>query len=259
MALTTEFLAQAQSEIESVCRHYQPILIEAAGKIEHEIKGDDTPVTALDLEIEHALKDTLYKLDPGIGFEGEEHGKEGNENTFWLIDPIDGTESFIRGLPAYRNMVTLIDNDEAVFALVINVATNEKFLATKGLGAYCNDQKLQVSSRPLKRSWIELAGYTALPDVTKLMTAVRKEVRGVRVTGDFRYTPMGQFDGHLSFAPSGHAWDFAPWTLLIAEAGGKVMNIGSDTYNYRNGNFLASNPVIFDDLLKIINETVDKH
>jgi myo-inositol-1(or 4)-monophosphatase len=249
MALAATYVDQAQTALEAVARSFRPRLLEAWGKIELQLKTDNTPVTILDLEIETVIKDTLRAINPAIGFEGEEHGKEGNEKTFWLIDPIDGTEQFVRGLTGFRIMATLINNDEPQFAFVYEVPVDELYTARKDGGAFCNGKALQVSDRPLHRAILELTANMTQGEVARLMPAITKRTRGVRITRDFTHTLQGRLEGHLYYKANGSSWDWVPWALLIREAGGKVANLGKRDYRYRNGDFLAANPIIFDDLM----------
>jgi fructose-1,6-bisphosphatase/inositol monophosphatase family enzyme len=112
MEFTNDFFIQAQGVIERVFREFRQELLDASGSVASEAKADKTLVTHLDKKIESELKAALQafhaaeKLD--IGIEGEEFGAEGSRSTFWLIDPIDGTDAFIRGTSYFRNMATLI-------------------------------------------------------------------------------------------------------------------------------------------------------
>ncbi len=261
MGLVPEYLDQSQIALEAVARDFRPQLLEAWGNIEPDLKADNSPVTRLDLEIETAIKDVLRPVGQSVGFEGEEHGKEGSESRFWLIDPIDGTEQLVRGLPGFRIMATLIDEDEPQYAFVYDVLKDELYTARNGEGAFCNGQELHVSERPVQRAWLEFTANLALEKAVAILPAIRNLTRGVRMTGDFTHTLRGRLDGHLYYEAAGSSWDWVPWALLIKEAGGKVANLGQDSYDYRNGNFLAANPIIFDDVMTAINtvlQTADK-
>lgn len=256
MKPTTDFIAQAQAVIVQVLNDYKPKLVAAHGNVAEEIKSDTTPVTALDKELETLIRDALTKLDAGIGQEGEEHGKAGNAETFWLIDPIDGTESFVRGLPFVRNMVTLIDGGEPVYALVNKPFSNELFTAQKGGGSFKNGQAVHIGSRPLSRAWIELSAPLGDNASIPVVQAVRKQINGFRTLGEFTYVVEGKIDGQLIYKSGGGPWDYAPRALMVAEAGGRVANIGSDSYDYRNNDVLMANSVIFDDLMATINSVI---
>jgi fructose-1,6-bisphosphatase/inositol monophosphatase family enzyme len=256
VTLSPEFLDNSEEAINTVMAAYRPTLLELSGSISHELKDDKTPVTQLDLEIESKLREALAGVDGTVGFEGEEHGIEGSRETFWLIDPIDGTEQFIRGIPAYRAMATLINDGEPQYAYVYDIAKDERYTARKGQGTLCNGQPARLSERPLERAFIELTANLNLEDTYKIIHAIRQHTRGVRMTADFTHTLQGRFEGHLYYKASGSFWDWSPWALLIKEAGGKVANFGSDNYDYKNPSFLAATPTVFDQLKPILDEVL---
>jgi fructose-1,6-bisphosphatase/inositol monophosphatase family enzyme len=256
MQPTTDFYVSAQACIEKVVREYRPTILEAHGNIDPSIKPDATPVTVFDEQLEQMLRDALTSFDSSIGFEGEELGKSGNEETFWLIDPIDGTESFVRGLPFVRNIVTLIDNNEPVFTLIYRPIADELLIATKGGGAFNNGRPIHVSNRPMERAWLDLSIPLLDNSAISLVQSIRPYINGFRTIGEFTYVAQGQLDGQLLYKAGGGPWDYAPRALLAREAGGRVANVGADTYDFRNNDTLMANPVIFDDLMKIITESI---
>lgn len=256
MQPTADFYKAAQACIEQVVRAYRPKILEAHGKIDPSIKPDATPVTVFDKELEQLLRDALTAFDSSIGIEGEEFGISGNRDTFWLIDPIDGTENFVRGLPFVRNMVTLINSNRPVFTLVYRPIADELFIASEGNGSFKDGQPVHVSNRQLSRAWIELSTPLATKESVAIVQAIKPQVNGYRTIGEFTYVAEGRLDGLLVYNSGGGPWDYAPRALLVSEAGGKVANIGSDTYDFRNNNVLMANPVIFDDLMNIITTAV---
>lgn len=250
------YIAQAEAAIDGVIAEFRPKLLAASGQIAEEMKDNKTPVTELDLAMETALRAALDPIDGGVGFLGEEHGQSGSQETFWLIDPIDGTEQFIRGIPAYRTMLTLVGDDELQYTYVYNIAKGEKYVATRGKGAFCNGERLQVSSRPLARSWIELTVEQKSPMAAALLAPLRENTRGVRITGDFTHTLHGRLDGQFYGSWNDNAWDWTPWALLIKEAGGIVENIGKDGFDWHDSNFLAATPTNFAGLKEIIEKAL---
>ncbi len=252
MKFTDDYLKQAKKVIFGVYKDVQPDLLKYFGKVEHTLKKDKSVVTELDLEVETKLRQALLKFDPAVGILGEELGQEGSEQTRWLIDPIDGTEGFIRGIPVSRNMVTLVDNGEPVFTLIYKFVTDELYEASKGGGAYLNGQRLQVSQRPLERAWLEVSVNLADPTALKAFLEVRKQVAGYVIFRDFTALAEGKIEGGIWWQTEGGPWDYAPRGLLFGEAGAKVVNIGSDHFDYREGSYLAAAPQIFDRLNNVI-------
>jgi myo-inositol-1(or 4)-monophosphatase len=252
MTYTNDFFIQAQGVIERVFRARRQELIDASGNIAIEHKADKTVVTELDRSVETDLRKALLEFDASIGIEGEEHGIEGNRTTFWLLDPIDGTDSFTRGIPHFRNMATLVDNGEVVFTVVYKPVSDELYVAAKGEGAFRNGVQLNIGDRPLHNAKLEVHSPGNDHRTWITLEKLAQQVKGLSISADFVQVAEGRLDGLIVITDRGGPWDFAPRALLIAEAGAKIANIGSDTYNYTNGQFIATNPVIFDDVMQII-------
>lgn len=259
MTPTGDFLQQAEEVIRHTLEKLRPQLLEAQGNIEHRVKGDETVVTEMDLLVEQRLRDALATLDQGISFSGEETGADFSQETFWLADPIDGTEAFIRGLPFATNMIALMHKGEAIMSVINNIALGEYFLAIKGKGATRNGHPIHVSDRPLDRAFLALSAKGHNPANKGLYDHLATRAQSVRrfAGGGYEYSMLacGAIEGRVSFNPGGHEWDFAPGALLVQEAGGHVANIGSTgAYDYRDFNHIAANPVIFDELMQFMNQ-----
>ena len=255
MQPTSDFLNHAEKHIRLTLQELRPTLLEAHGAINHQLKDDESVVTEMDVLVESRLQQALREIDPSIGFCGEESGADLEQKTFWLVDPIDGTEWFIRGLPFSTNMITLIDNNQPVMGIIYNYFLDEYFLAIKGQGATRNGHRIHVSDRTLDRSYVSFGGRVG-KQYYGVNDRLRDLVRGMPKfhASGFDYTSIarGALDGAIIWFSSGHVWDFAPGTLLVQEAGGRVENLDSDSYDYRNTKFIASNPVIFDELNQFV-------
>lgn len=253
--MTDDQLEQAKQVIIQVFQKLRPKLMAAFGTIDYKIKHDATPVTELDTFVEQELREKLTVFDGGIGFEGEEFGRTGNPDTFWLVDAIDGTESFLRGIPwGTRSLVTLIDKDHPVMVLAYKFMSNELLEARVGHGARCNGRPMHVSDRPLERAWVEVSMPMVVNGNIERLTQLQAKTNGLLLAHDFTLVAQGQIEGYIVRGSTGGDWDYAPRTLLIQEAGGVVANIGSDSYDYRNHNFVAANPVIFEALMRIVSD-----
>jgi len=251
MSPTADFYKAAETCIMQVLMDYKPKMLDNFGNVEFDIKSNATPVTDLDKELEFKLRQALIAFDSTIGLEGEELGKEGNEKTFWLIDPIDGTESFVRGIPFARNIVTLIDNGQPVFTLVYKTISDDLFIASEGKGAYKNGESISVSNRPLDRCWVDVSSKK-FHYVSEIAEALSDKINGFKVIGDFTLAVEGKVDAMLMYKAGGGPWDYAPRALLFKEAGGRVTNIGSDSYDFRNNDSLMASPTVFDNIMDIV-------
>lgn len=252
--MRTEDLERALSITQAAVAAAGQELRQHYGKIEHQTKGDGDGVsgvvTELDRKTEHYLAKELGRFDSGIAFRGEEFGGN-SQDTTWLVDPIDGTAHFIRGIPFCTIMVALVEENKVVMSVIHDIANNDTYWAVKGQGAYRNSERIRVSNRSLKQGLVSFEtklakqenrqAYLEMSSLTALLSTVNSGY-------EFTMVASGKFDGRIGIDPYGEDWDIAPGSLLVAEAGGIVRNIGSDTFDYRNHNYLAVNPVIFEEL-----------
>ncbi|HEY5668004.1 MAG TPA: inositol monophosphatase [Candidatus Saccharimonadales bacterium] len=251
MKPTQDFFDHADKHIRKVLLELRPTLLKGFGSIEHHLKDDQSVVTEMDIMVEERLRAAMAEVDPSIGFGGEETGLDPNLATFWLVDPIDGTEAFTRGLPFSTNMICLIADHQPVMSVIYNFFTDDYFLAIKGRGASCNGHVIHVSERPLERAYVVATGRWHQSRVPNFVSELRPKVAGLpKLHGsgcENTYIAQGAFDGTIVAGGKG-PWDHVPGMLLIQEAGGRVENWGSNTYDYRDMHIVAGNPVLFDDL-----------
>src|SRR5699024_4298755 len=114
------------------------------GAIEVEVKPDESPVTAADREAEQAIRDVIQGEFPDHALFGEEYGYSGESDCLWLIDPIDGTRSFIRSLPFWSTQIALMVNGELVLGVSSAPSFGERARAIRGQGAFIDDRPVQV-------------------------------------------------------------------------------------------------------------------
>ena len=115
------------------------------GGFEVTIKPDQTPVTQADREAEQAIRAVLGRAFPDWGFLGEEFGEAGSGDTRWIIDPIDGTKNFIRGIPFWAVLIGLEERGEITTGVVFNPVTGDLLTARAGEGAFANGERIRVS------------------------------------------------------------------------------------------------------------------
>lgn len=256
-APTHEFLLRANDVIRKTLQELRPVLLKASGEIEHKVKPDDTVVTQMDLMAEQTIHAALAELDPSIGLAGEETGADFEQPLFWLVDPIDGTEPFVRGLPFFTNMIALIHNGAPIMGVIYNPTFDEYFLAIKGHGTTMNGHPISVSQRTMKQAFVVNGSKFTDPHLQGITGRLRAQVKSISGYGGAGYTftsiARGAIEGFLSYGTSAKQWDMAPGTLLVQEAGGIVTNVGSGDYNYMNTDLIAANPTIHPDLDAFIN------
>lgn len=210
-------------------------------------------VTHIDRNIEEFLAAQFAQLDPSIGFVGEEFGGSRDAERFWLVDPIDGTAHFVRGIPFCTTMVALIERGKVEFAAIYDFVNDRMYHAKRGEGAFENGSTIRVSERGLASAYISFE--TNLNKGNNLETYLRFKKRATVIQTlnagyEFALVASGKLEGRICLDPFGKDYDFAPGTLLVSEAGGVVANIGARDYDFRDLNFIAANAFVFDELTK---------
>ncbi len=231
--------------VQAAFRQVRPIILERAGKVgdAYTDKQDGSPVTATDVAVEKAIVATLTNHFPGVPVFSEEAGySEDLPQQCWLIDPIDGTRSFMEGTPAYANMAVLMQRNEAVASVIYNVAQDAMYVAQKGSGAYKNGVRLDLGAIPLPAVAFCKGQFI---DAINAMLAPRGVTCQNPHTGggnDFPMVAEGLCAARFSMRGGGYIHDYAPGALLVREAGGVLIPIKDDIYTYKTRSFVACHP-----------------
>ena len=210
-------------------------------------------VTECDLTVEQQLQRNLRAIDPAIGFCGEETGGERNQDRFWLVDPIDGTAHFLRGLPFCTTMVALIEYGDVTFSAIYDFVHDMLYSAQKGRGATVNGAPLQVSNRPLHKAYLGWESNLDIEENRERYHILRKRCMLFKtISSGYEHAMIaaGKLDGRICFDPWGKDYDFAPASLLVHEAGGVVHNLGTSDYHFANVDFIAANPLVYAALVE---------
>lgn len=223
-------------------------IMTAYGQIEHAVKEDSTVVTAIDREVESKLIKALGAEFPDIGFLGEEHGQSGPTDKYWVIDPIDGTESYVRGLPGATSMLGLVEDGVATQAYIYDPVDDIMYSAYKDGGAYADDEQIRIVDRPVNRSIVAVS--SAVP---KHEPQLMRELynAGVFYVGQYFgsglkavYLATGKVDGIITYNKPGRGggpWDYIPSTLLIDEAGAEITRYDNKLLDSRFYTALSKN------------------
>jgi histidinol-phosphatase len=191
-----------------------------------EWKSDHSPVTAADRETEQALRTALLGAFPGDGFLGEEYGDTPGRSGFrWIIDPIDGTRSFVRGIPLWATLVGLEYRGEQIAGVVEVPALGHTYRALRGDGAYRGDRRLRVSEvSDLGEAMLFYSGiswFTRAGKEAEFLELARRTQRQ-RGFGDFYgFVLVAQGSGEVMVEHGVHPWDVAAIKPLVEEAGGR--------------------------------------
>ncbi len=223
-----------------------------------EWKQDLTPVTVADREAEALLKKSLLGRFPSDGFLGEESGHTPSSSGFrWIIDPIDGTRSFVRGIPLWATLVGLEHHGEQIAGVAEVPALGHSYRALRGEGAYRNDRRIHVSSVAKlsdahiyysSLSWFVKAGFQ---DVFLNLVTKTQRQRGF---GDFYgFVLVAQGSGELMVEHGVHPWDMAALKVIVEEAGGRYSDWNGNADIHRP-DVLVSNGRLHDEVLQLLNQ-----
>lgn len=226
------------------------------GSFAVERKADESPVTIADREAETLLRKTLSTAFPGDGFLGEEHGAEpGTTGYRWIIDPIDGTRNFIRGIPIWGTLVGLEYKGELIAGVVEAPGISHRWHALRGNGAFHNERQVRVSDvSDLSKATIF---YTSLPwfqkaDRVDAFLEFTRRSETQRGFGDFYgHVLVAQGSGEMMIEYGVHAWDVAAIKPIVEEAGGRFTN-WDGSQDIERPDVLISNGKLHDEALAIL-------
>ena len=233
------------------------------GQYKIDVKSDSSPVTIADRNAEEIIRKKIAKYFPGHGIIGEEFGNENtNAEWVWTIDPVDGTRSFIRGLPLFASMVALLHKGDPVLGIIELPALGETAWAVKGKGAFLNNKPLKVSKqKKLQGAFIAVAdGYCFRQQKqTSLLNKLNKEAGIVRTYPDaFGHLMAIRGAVDVMVDPLAKIWDYAPCKILAKEAGGKFANFTGNQASISEGTAILGNSAIVKEVRKVFAES-NKH
>jgi len=220
-------------------------------------KPDRTFVTQADTEIEKMLRDSIQHRYPGHGVLAEEFGdRTSNQETRWIIDPIDATHSYMRGVPVFATLLALERDGALELGIVSAPAMHERWHAVRGGGAWSGKRRLGVSKvARLEDAQVFYASRTAFKAVGRErgFDAVVDRAWRDRGFGDFwGYMLVAEGAGEAMIEPELYSWDLAAPLIIVEEAGGRLTDF-SGRRTYAGGNAVASNGPLHELILKRFN------
>lgn len=224
--------------------------------IDVERKGDASPVTIADRQAEEVLRASIHRHWPDHGIVGEEYETvDGSSNLTWILDPIDGTKSFIHGVPLYGTLVALVDDGEPLVGVAHFPALNETVYAARGLGCFWDGRRARVSTvGDLAEATLLTSGLSHFAPHGKTGTWQRLlDATGVQRTwGDaYGYALVATGRADVMVDPVMSVWDAAPLQVLLQEAGGHFTDWqGNATIHAGEG--IATNAVLFEQVMAIV-------
>jgi histidinol-phosphatase len=228
-------------------------------------KPDLTPVSDADTAVEKALRSTLARTRPRDGVFGEEFGATdapaGPSQRRWVIDPIDGTKNFIRGVPIWATLIALMEGDQAVVGMVSAPALGRRWWAAYGLGAFAGRHTAAATSINVSGvhrladasfCYSSLSGWEETGRLDPMLDIMRRTWRS-RAYGDFYgYMLLAEGAVDVMVEPELSLWDVAALVPIVTEAGGRFTDLyGRPGPN--GGSAIATNGALHHDILSILD------
>jgi histidinol phosphatase-like enzyme (inositol monophosphatase family) len=223
-----------------------------------ERKGDGSPVTAADRAAESIMREAIAAQFPNDAILGEEFGdKPGTTQYRWVLDPIDGTKSFIRGIPFFASLIALEEEGEVTTGVIYAPAIDDLLYAQRGVGAFDADGPLHVSDRrTLSSSMLVFGGASVLRQkgywgaYERLVDASSRQ-RGYGDYFGYTFIARGQAEAmvDLDLKP----WDLAALKIVVEEAGGRFTDFDGEATIY-GGSAIASNGYVHDEIRSLLRD-----
>jgi histidinol-phosphatase len=210
-----------------------------------ETKADLSPVTDADRSTERLLRELIARERPGDTVLGEEEGDEGGD-VRWIIDPVDGTRNFSRGVPIWGTLLALERDGELVCGVVSAPALGRRWWAARGEGAFRDGERIQVSRID------DLSQAAVAATYARDLTVLEPLAWHARGVGDF-WQHMLVAEGALDAAADARLelWDYAPVWVIVAEAGGRLTQLDGSPPSPQV-QVVSSNGLLHDDVLALL-------
>jgi len=223
--------------------------------LEVESKADYSPVTVADREAEQRAVAVLREAFPDHGVLGEEFGERAGSGARWIIDPIDGTKSFIRGIPYFATLIALEEEGEITTGAVYAPALDDLLYAQRGSGAFDRHGRLRVSTvETVSRSMLVFGGAGMLRSrgywqaYERLVDHSERQ----RAYGDyFGYTFVARGQAEAMVDVDLKPWDLAALKIIIEEAGGRFTDFAGHPTAF-GGSAIASNGRVHEEIRRLI-------
>ena len=225
------------------------------------VKGPADYVTQVDTNVQKFLSEKLYELAPQIQFLGEEEGLHAmSSDTFWILDPVDGTTNLIHDYQLSTVSLGLYEKGEIVMGVIYDPFREEVFHAEKGKGSFRNGEPIHVASAGTLEETIIAIGTAPYQkelahENFQRFERIFMKCQDIRRTGsaamDLAYTACGRIGGF--FEARLQPWDFAAGMLLVEEAGGKITRFDGSAVNpVEPGGILATNGKLHEEIRKLL-------
>jgi myo-inositol-1(or 4)-monophosphatase len=223
-----------------------------------EAKGDNDYVTSVDKEAERAIIYKIKQSYPEHSFVGEEGGVVEGDNDFkWIIDPLDGTTNFIKGIPHFAVSIALMHKGRLDQGVVFDPIRGELFTASRGAGAQLNGFRIRASkakelSQTILATSFPFKNKVNLPQYQEGFNKIFMQAGDIRRSGsaalDLAYVAAGRYDGYWERGIK--PWDIAAGELMVRESGGLVTDFSGGNDPMHKGEIVAGSPKVVQILVK---------
>jgi histidinol-phosphatase len=211
-------------------------------------KSDRTPVSEADEAVERMIRERLERERPDDGILGEEFGARGDARRRWIIDPIDATKNYVRGIPVFATLIAL----EGLAGVVSAPAMGRRWWAARGEGAFCNGTAIHVSRiadiNNAQLCYDDVPGFEHFGIGRRFLDLVRRCGR-TRGFGDFwSHMLVAEGAAEIAVEPEVAHWDMAAVQVIVEEAGGRFTNLDGEA-RADGGSGLSTNGLLHDAVL----------
>jgi histidinol-phosphatase len=222
-------------------------------------KPDRTPVTDADTAVEDAIRAVLAQARPDDAILGEERGGTLGAGRTWIVDPIDGTKNFLRGMPAWATLIALVTDGAPVVGMVSAPAFGRRWWASAGAGAFGAfggvTRPLRVSGvRTLADAYLSTTDLQTWGEARSRYLALVEACWESRAFGDYwQHCLVAEGALDLAAEPIANAWDLAAVQILVTEAGGTFTDLTGEP-RFDGGSALASNGHVHEAALAVLRD-----
>jgi histidinol-phosphatase len=231
-----------------------------AADLRIDVKPDATHVTDADRAVERALRSGIEASRPGDAIYGEEYGRQGDSARQWILDPIDGTANYLRGVPIWGTLIALAIDGEPVVGVVSSPALSRRWWAARGHGAWVSDSageptRLKVSGIPSLEdaniSYNRIEGWDETGRLEQILTLTRRAWRSRGIGDMWSYMLLAEGALDVVTEPDLQPYDMAALVPIIEEAGGRFTSVDGKPGPW-HGSALATNGLLHDEVLGIL-------
>ena len=225
-----------------------------AADLRIDTKPDTSVVSDADRAAETAIRDLVARERPGEGVLGEEYGDDGTD-VRWIVDPVDGTSNFVRGVPVWATLIALERAGATTLAIVSAPALRRRWWAVRGGGAFADGEPIRVSQiRRVEEASISITSVRSLRrrGLADRYLTLAERAWSSRALGDFwQHALVAEGSVDVALETAMNLWDYAPVQLIVEEAGGRCTDFAGEPPRH-GSSFVATNGLLHDAVLEAL-------